>query len=393
MTAGKNASTWSLNGDDIGSYDTTTQFSGMANLLGGTGANTFQFQPGGSLSGMVTGGPGPGLNTLDDSPLSSQTGGVVSVNLAASTATGIAGGFSKITVFKGSGQTATLSDTAGTHTWTLTSASAGNVDGTYTFSSFQNLMGSGDDTLAGANNTATWVIGGTNAGTYNTITSFTGMANVSGGTGADTFKFANGALVTDSLNGGGGTNSVNYSAYITQVYVNLDDGSATGVGGGADGMLTNIANATGGLGNNVLVGNGLANVLTGGQGRNVIIGGGGGDTLTAGPGEDLLIAGTTSFDIEDTALALIAAEWFRTDEKFAARVADLSGTGTGGYAGPYLISDLSGSGTPTVFDDAAIDTLVGNTGAAATDWFFAHTSGVDVDAIKNKIVRDLVTAI
>jgi Ca2+-binding RTX toxin-like protein len=236
-------------------------------------------------------------------------------------------------------------------------------------------------------------VSGNNAGSYNTATTFAGMAYLVGGTGTDTFKFSDGATISGGIDGGAGTNAVNYSAYTTVVTVNLADGSATGVAAGADGALANISNATGGMSNNVLVGNAAANVLTGGKGRNIIIGGAGADTLTAGPQEDLLIAGTTSYDMNDAALAAIATEWFRSDRGFAQRLADLSGNGADDYQGPYLVSDSSGSPASTVFDDAAIDTLVGNTSASATDWFFARTSGANVDLLTKVTVHDAISSI
>lgn len=382
--------TWAITAPDAGSV-AKTAFSGMANLIGGTGNDVFQLKAGGSVSGTIDGGTGTGINTLDyTNYFGTTTGSGVTVDLVKSTADGIAGGFSDIQIFKSSKRSDTLSDNATTHIWTLTGSEAGTVDAALTFSAFEHLIGSGGDTLTGANATATWVFSGTNAGSYNTKTLFVGMANIVGGTGADTFKFNNAAMITGSLDGGGGTDTVNYAAYSTAVVVNLADGSATGVDGGADGMLKNIENATGGKSTNVLIGDAAANVLIGGEWRNVIIGGGGVNTLTAGPGQDLLIAGTTSFDMSDAELALIAAEWFRTDRGFAARVADLSGTGTGGLNGSVdLISDLSSTGTPTVFDNAATDTLSGNAGTAATDWFFAGAG----DVINNGIARDETTDI
>jgi len=65
--------------------------------------------------------------------------------------------------------------------------------------------------------------------------------------------------------------------------------SAYGIWGGfsiANGVI--IENATGGNGNDVLVGNGAANVLTGGLGNDTMYGGAGNDTLLGGAGSDLL---------------------------------------------------------------------------------------------------------
>lgn len=382
--------TWNVNTATSGTivYSTTTiTYAGIANLVGGSKNDTFMFGSGVLPAGTVAGGSG--ANTLNFSKYASTA--AISVDLHGTTDTVTSNGtttvFSGIKTIVGDGNTTnTFTGPSTASTWTLTGSAAGKVAG-ITFSKFPMLVGwSNDNTLIGPNSTNSWNLIGTNAGSV-AGTTFSGMANLTGGSGADTFKFADGAMVTGALNGGSGTgiNTVDYSAYTTQVYVNLADRSATGVGG----VLTNIANATGGKANNVLVGDSGNNLLTGGLGRNVIIGGGGANTLTAGSGQDLLIAGTTSFDMNDAELALIAAEWFRTDRDFATRLADLAGAGGGGYTGPYLISDLSGTGTPTVFDNAAADTLNGNAGASATDWFFAGAG----DIINNSIARDETTDI
>ena len=61
------------------------------------------------------------------------------------------------------------------------------------------------------------------------------------------------------------------TGYTGDVTVNLRLGNATGFGGG----ITGIRNVTGSIGNDMLVGDDLANVLIGGSGRNIVIGGGG----------------------------------------------------------------------------------------------------------------------
>src|SRR5207244_13210191 len=96
--------------------------------------------------------------------------------------------------------------------------------------------------------------------------------------------------VTGRIDGGTGNNTLDYTSYTTDITANLNLGQATGVGGG----IVNIANVTGGQGNDILVGDASDNILIGGPGRNILIGGGGSDTLkasTAGLGEEILIGG------------------------------------------------------------------------------------------------------
>jgi hypothetical protein len=154
--------------------------------------------------------------------------------------------------------------------------------------------------------------------------------SVHGGLGDKTFALQ-GFLpgVALGIDGGAGANTLDYSGWTGDVSVNLQLGTATGVDGG----ISNIANVTGSIGNDLLVGDANANVLIGGTGRNVIIGGGGADRIVGGGGDNLLIGGTTDYDQNAAALELIFREWLLASD-FATRVADLQNgsdllTGTG----------------------------------------------------------------
>ena len=81
-----------------------------------------------------------------------------------------------------------------------------------------------------------------------------------------------------SLDGKGGTNTLDYSGYSADVTVNLARGTASGLG-----AIQNIRNVTGSNGNNTLVGDANANVLIGGTGRNILIGGGAPISSSAAP--------------------------------------------------------------------------------------------------------------
>src|SRR5207245_1027985 len=95
------------------------------------------------------------------------------------------------------------------------------------------------DTYIAPNFTNTWNITAVNGGTLGT-TPFSGMENLTGGTGNDTFKFSNGMGVTGTISGGTGTNTLDYSLYTTGVTANLTTGIATGTAG-----VSNIQNLTG----------------------------------------------------------------------------------------------------------------------------------------------------
>ena len=285
-------STWSLSGSNAGTVGAYS-FSGFSNLIGGSGNNTFTFAAGASVSGTVAGGGG--TNTLDFSGY----GSLVTVNLQSSTATGIGGTWSNIQTFKGANTTDTLVATDGTaNAWALRGSNAGTVDGV----------------------------------------SFTGFANLIGGSGNDTFTIANGATVAGVVDGKGGSNTLDYSAYTGGVTVNLGNAttglannSATGVNGGAANGIFNIGavivgagnnylTAVGdsssvtfsvtGNGNNILVGGSGTNTLTvNGTGNNIVIGGQGVSTLNGGTGYNLLIGGDTAYDAVFADLQSILNIW------------------------------------------------------------------------------------
>jgi Ca2+-binding RTX toxin-like protein len=124
----------------------------------------------------------------------------------------------------------------------------------------------------------------------------------------------------------------------------------------------------GGGGSNVLVGGDGDDLLVGGGGRDLLIGGAGADRLIGNGGDDILVGGTTSYDLDPSALGAIMAEW-TSGHDFATRTANLTDTGTGLLSrlnGDYFLLD-SGTGQ-TVFNDASHDTL---TGSAGSDWYFA----------------------
>jgi Ca2+-binding RTX toxin-like protein len=97
--------------------------------------------------------------------------------------------------------------------------------------------GAGGDTLVGADLAANvWNVTGKNAGKVGSVT-FTEVENLTGGAKADRFAFAATgpaqAYVTGIVNGGGGTDRLDYGLYpaATPVTVNLQTRTAPGTGG------------------------------------------------------------------------------------------------------------------------------------------------------------------
>jgi hypothetical protein len=265
-----------------------------------------------------------------------------------------------------------------TVTWGTVTVEAANV------ATFEVTGGQGDDTyrVQGTNGAFLWSLdnaGGTNTligpGTPNTWSLTAGAAhsylgadvafradqiqNLVGGSDYDTFVFSDGFQIAGTIDGGAGTNTLNYAAYTSDVYVNLVTGVATGVGAG----ISNIQNVTGASGGpagsyNILVGNG-GNVLTGGTGRrNLLIAGASASTLLGGDDDDILIGGTAAYDTDRAALLAIMAEWTRTDEDCGTRVFNL----THGVGVPLLDAT-------TVSGNGGGNTLLGRGGC---DWYFGN---------------------
>ncbi|HZU34895.1 MAG TPA: hypothetical protein VFA18_03250, partial [Gemmataceae bacterium] len=182
-----------------------------------------------------------------------------------------------------------------------------------------------------------------------------------------------------SIDGGGGSDWLDYSAFTAGVTVDLVTGSASNINGGAAGSVSNLPNVRGGKGDdhltgnggNILIGNGgndvLVDAFTGSDasGRSLLIGGAGSDTLTAGSAGDILISGTTSYDAKNANLAAILAEWQSGDD-YNTRFNRL-------HAGTNKLVWLS-----TVKDDGAADVL---NGGAGLDWYFAQLTSGTLDTI------------
>lgn len=309
---------WTLSGANAGSLN-SAGFGGIANLTGGTAADSFLILAGGTLSGTLSGGSGS--DTLDYSSY----GSAITINLATAKAPGL-----------------------------------------NKFSSIENHRGGGSsDTLVGTNSNVTWQITGSNAGKAGSV-SFTSFENLIGGSKNDIFKLSNGAGVSGRLDGGLGVNWLDYSLNTSGVSVNLTTGAATGAGVTVANFVHVIGGAgndtlTGNSGNNILVGRGGNDTLAGVGGRNILIGSQGADTISGGSGQDILIGGNTSYDAKTSALNALMAEWARTDLGYQGRIDHLRGSVSGGLNGSYKLT------SSTVKDDATADLL---TGMQGLDWFW-----------------------
>ena len=158
--------TWALNGNNAGTVDNAA-FTGFANLIGGSGADVFQFANGATVSGVMDGKGGS--NTLS---YATNTGGVTvnlgnaTTGLANSSATGINGGGAN-----GIANISTVVVGGGDNYLTAVGVST-NVTFTAT--------GNGNNILVGGSGNNTLIVSGTG---HNMVIGGHGISTLNGGTG------------------------------------------------------------------------------------------------------------------------------------------------------------------------------------------------------------------
>jgi Ca2+-binding RTX toxin-like protein len=99
---------------------------------------------------------------------------------------------------------------------------------------------------------------------------------------------------TDRYAGGAGTDRITYALHDNDVTIYLDGSATSGEAGEKDTVLSDVENATGGRGNDLIVGNAGANILLGGRGKDKITGMAGNDLVCGQEDNDLLYGGSGS---------------------------------------------------------------------------------------------------
>jgi Ca2+-binding RTX toxin-like protein len=222
-----------------------------------------------------------------------------------------------------------------------------------------------------------------------------------GGTGNDNFRFydTNGAPNAPIVSGGGGRNTLDFSAMSQGVVVDLSTGSAPAtsfVSGFTDVIGTpyddtvlgnSLNNRLYGLsgndtlrgedGDDILFGGAGIDQLFGGSGRDWLLGGSGADSLLGGSGEDLLIgdqgtgfeneADLNYFGLNHSAINLVFTEW-TSPRSYLQRIQRLQNR-----VGPRNAVRLS---SVTLAADSEIDSILGNDG---NDWFWAELQDLTPD--------------
>lgn len=317
------ANTWVITAQNDGSVGGVS-FTDFSNLTGGTNTDDFTLS-GGSVTGTINGGAGSDSltanNTANTWNITSADGGVVDSVFAFTNIENLTGG-------------------TGTDAFTLNSASvSGIIDG-----------GAGNDSLAPDNVANTWNINANDAGTVTGVGSFTSIENVNGRNDTDDFTIADGVSISGTIDGGGGTDTIDLSTQTGAVLVDLSSTS-----------YANLEQYTGNGANSSVVGDNVVNVWS--------ING-------SSDGIDDVTVGTVSF------IDFANITGGTDSDSFSLSSGTLSGALNGGAGTDTLIGDntantwtISGadSGTATgVGSFANIENLTGN---ASTDDFLFGASG------------------
>jgi Ca2+-binding RTX toxin-like protein len=400
-----------LGGTDTLSYGATTaavtvnlatgaasgfaSIAGIENVTGGAGADTLT---GNSGANALTGGGGNdtlvgglGNDTLvggggNDTVSYADSSDAMVINLATGTAA----------------RGAVLEDTLATIENVIGGSAADSITGNTGANQLDG--GAGNDTIVGGAGSDT-LLGGSGNDTFNYTIGDGNDALVDGGLGVDTLSILGSAAantLTVAYSGtaitsiagtvasllnvehvavdlAGGTDVLSYGT--TSANVSVDLGAHTASGFSAIG---NIENVTGGTGNDTLIGDGLANILSGGSGNDTLSGGAGNDTIAGGAGNDTLDLHLTSAGATVSTTTAISAEIGIDTLSGIENVIGSQGNDSitlngsanviDGQGGNDIID--AGGANDTIIGGAGNDTMVGGTG---NDTFvFATGFGNDV---------------
>ncbi|MGE5624963.1 MAG: beta strand repeat-containing protein, partial [Bacillota bacterium] len=342
LTGENTANTWAINAADAGTLNdgtVTINWSNFGSLTGGSSTDSFTLSGTGNVTGTLSGGAGVntliGNNLVNAWALTGTGAGTLTDSNGSNAFTGIqklVGGTTTDTLdYSGFGSAATVT-ISGTGT---NDGFKGSATGITSFDNMNGLTGSGlGDTLVKSSGVNAWNLSGADSGDVNGF-AYTNVANLTGGSGTDTFTI-NGGTVSGTITGGSGTETLvgdNAGDYFDVTGTNSGSiGTGSGTPANLVNAFTNVANLTGGTG---------ADTFAFSGGTEVNIDGG------AGPGLNTLDYSNLAGVVTDT----------------------LTGPGTNtGYAGTG--TGITGGGA---FDD--INALVGdgNTGSQLTGENSANT--------------------
>ncbi len=253
--------TWNITDTNAGNINNAIfGFTSIENLTGGSQPDAFNFADGKSVSGSVDGGAG--INTLD---YSAYTTSVV-VDLNTASATGTASIANIRNLIGGSGNDTLTGDSAAnqlTGNGGNDTLAGGAGDDTYLFGdnwgvdTITELAGAGSDTLSF--NLATIGVIFTLSGASLTVADGSGstlthaadnIERLIGG-GDDDFAFADGVTYAGTIDGGAGSDLLDFTAYTTPVTFYPARRAVSPLSNGASDRYSNIERVRGGSGNDI----------------------------------------------------------------------------------------------------------------------------------------------
>jgi Ca2+-binding RTX toxin-like protein len=254
-------------------------------------------------------------------------------------------------------------------------------DGVDTLTGIERLRFGDLDLLVSALPAGNTTVGSSNADTFNGATTgdriygFGGADTLNGDAGDDILL---GGAGNDALNGGSGSDTADYSSAAAGVTARIDTQTAYNDGDGGTDAFTSIENLTGSAFNDLLVGDGAANVLSGGLGRDTLIAGAGNDTLSGGegmPNELYGGAGDDTYIVETMGDSIVEVAGEGTDTvqsrmyqtNLSANVENLTYVGTGTFTGVGNgLANVITGGTQrdVLLGQGGDDILIGGAGAA-----------------------------
>ncbi|MFN7304956.1 MAG: Hint domain-containing protein, partial [Acetobacteraceae bacterium] len=250
------------------------------------------------------------------------------------------------------------------------------------------IGGGGHDSLVGGNGTdwASYVDAGAGVtvdlGTGRSSgadgnDSLTGIENIRGGNGADSFlgdglaNVFDGGLGNDTLIGGDGIDQASYAHATGGVTVDIANGSSAGADG--NDILSGIENVFGGNGNDTIIGDSLGNGINVGGGNNLVFGGDGRDAILVSASGSNTVYGEDGDDLIQILSSGIAyLDGGEGDDELVLNGVTDNNTLIGGGGNDILHSSSN------LIASFGHDSLVGGTGDDVVDYFNATSLFVGV---------------
>ncbi|MGV8951881.1 MAG: M10 family metallopeptidase C-terminal domain-containing protein [Cypionkella sp.] len=256
----------------------------------------------------------------------------------------------------------------------------GGVVASLTAGSASNDGDGGSDGLSGIENLIGSAFG-------DQLTGSGGNNSLSGGAGADTLlglagdDIIAGGAGNDVLDGGSGIDLLDYSGAASGVRAQLNTGTASNDGDGGSDTISGFEHLTGSAFNDLLVGDGGANIIRGGLGSDVIIAGAGNDTiyggsglgneLYGGAGDDLFILEANDTVVEFAGEGVDTVEVKIGVYNLGANLERLVYTGTGSFIGTGNSANntlIGGAGDDVLRGRGGNDDLIGGSGTDTADY-------------------------